>query len=203
MRPVDAALLDGPAPDVAPGLLGRILRHGSTSGRITEVEAYTPDDPASHSFRGRTGRNGAMFGPPGRLYVYLIYGVHHCANVVVGPEGHGAAVLIRAIEPVAGEEVMRRRRRGRSPVAVGPGRLCQALDIDRRHDDTDLLAGGPIELLDDGAGPPAEIRNGVRIGLSVGADTPWRWWVDRTPSVRSSAGRGPLTPRSGHGTSGF
>lgn len=178
MWPLDPAILDGSAPDVAPRLLGRILRHGATSGRITEVEAYAPDDPASHSFRGRTARNGAMFGPPGRLYVYLIYGVHHCANVVVGAEGYAGAVLIRAIEPVTGEEAMRRRRGGRSPLAVGPGRACQALDIDRRHDDTDLLGGGPVELLDDGSGAPGEIRRGVRIGLSVATETPWRWWVD-------------------------
>ncbi len=179
MRPVAASLLAGAAPEVAPLLLGRILRHGSTAGRITEVEAYTPDDPASHSSRGRTDRNAAMFGPPGRLYVYLIYGVHHCANVVVGHEGIGAAVLIRALEPIAGVEEMLARRAGRSPIAVGPGRVCQALGIDRRHDDTDLLGAGPVELLDDGAGPAADVRNGVRIGLSVGTDTPWRWWTGR------------------------
>lgn len=176
-RPVPASLLDDEAPAVAPLLLGKILRHDGVSGRITEVEAYTPDDPASHSFRGATARNAAMFGPPGTLYVYLVYGMHHCANVATGPVGHGAAVLIRSLDPLTGIGTMRRRRRGREPLASGPGRLCQALGIDRRYDGTSLVDDGPIELLDDGTPPPGRPLVGPRVGLTVAVDTPWRWRV--------------------------
>ena len=183
MRPVDIEHRStGAAPDVAPTPdRSSILRHGATAGRITEVEAYTPDDPASHSFRGRTARNARRCTAAAGTAV-RVPDLRRCTTVPTSSSVrpvHGAAVLIRALQPIAGEEEMLARRGGRSPLAIGPGRACQALDIDRRHDDTDLLGGGPIELLeDDGADQSATVRNGVRIGLSVGTETPWRWWVD-------------------------
>lgn len=166
------------APVAAPRLLNKLLVLGDCIGRIVEVEAYTPDDPASHSFGGPTARNAVMFGPAGRLYVYLIYGIHHCANVVTGPEGSGQAVLIRAVEPLEGTAKMLTRR-GREPLADGPGKLCQALGIDRRHDGVDLLAGGDLRLDDDGVAPPARPLVGPRVGITKASNTPWRWRIRR------------------------
>lgn len=149
-----------------------------SSGRIVETEAYTADDPASHSFRGQTARNAVMFGPAGRLYVYLSHGIHACANVVTGAEGDGAAVLIRAIEPIDGVELMRARRGEGRPLADGPGKLCQALGIRVSDDGLDLTdSGSPIQILDDGTPPPEEPLVGPRIGLTRAVDTPWRWRV--------------------------
>ena len=148
-----------------------------TSGRIVETEAYTGDDPASHSYRGRTARNSVMFGPAGRLYVYLSYGIHHCANVVTGSVDDGQAVLIRAIVPVDGIDTMLRRR-GRTPLADGPGKLCRALGIDLDDNGIDLGVAGPIRIFDDGTQPPADPVVGPRIGISTGRERPWRF---RTP----------------------
>jgi DNA-3-methyladenine glycosylase len=146
------------------------------AGRIVETEAYTGDDPASHSFRGPTARNAVMFGPAGRLYVYLSHGVHACANVVTGADGEGAAVLIRAIEPVEGIAVMRARRGEGRSLADGPGKLCQALGIRLADDGTDLATlGSPILIVDDGTPPPGDPLIGPRIGISKAVDTPWRW----------------------------
>jgi DNA-3-methyladenine glycosylase len=173
-----ASWFERDAPTVAGDLLGKVLivdREGVlTSGRIVETEAYTADDPASHSFRGRTPRNEVMFGPPGRLYVYLSYGIHHCANVVTGADGDGQAVLLRAVEPLAGADVMLRRR-GRMPLADGPGKLCQAFGIDIADDGADLCAGGAMQLLDDGRLPLTRPIVGPRIGISKAVDVPWRW----------------------------
>ncbi len=164
---------------VATELLGKLLvvdRDGErSSGRIVETEAYTSDDPASHSFRGRTPRNSVMFGPAGHLYVYRSYGIHWCANVVTGPAGDGQAVLIRAIEPVEGAEIMLRRR-GRLPLADGPGKLCAALGLTGGDDGADLVAAdSPIRIVDDGTPPPADPLVGPRIGIGKGVDTPWRF----------------------------
>lgn len=178
MRGVGRGDLAGEAPDVAPWLLNKLLVHGTCVGRITEVEAYREDDPASHSFRGRTRRNAVMFGPPGFLYVYFTYGMHHCANVVTGPDGVGAAVLLRAVEPIAGIDVMRGRRGGRPALSDGPAKLCQAFAIDGAYDGHDLLAGGGPGLFDDGTPPPSKPRIGPRIGISKAVEVPWRW---RTP----------------------
>jgi len=115
-----------------------------------------------------------MFGPPGRLYVYLSYGIHRCANVVTGAEGDGQAVLIRAIEPLAGVEVMLLRR-GRTPLANGPGKLCQALGIGLGDNGAVLCGPGPIRLLDDGTEPPSEPIVGPRVGITKAVDTPWRF----------------------------
>jgi DNA-3-methyladenine glycosylase len=165
---------------VAPDLLGKVLRVELdgvfSSGRIVETEAYTADDPASHSFRGRTARNAVMFGPAGRLYVYLSHGIHACANVVTGAEGEGAAVLIRAIEPIEGVAAMRARRGEGRPLADGPGKLCQALGIRLCDDGIDLATpGSPIQIVDDGTAPPDDPLIGPRVGISKGVDTPWRW----------------------------
>jgi len=131
MKRVSRRWLAGDAPDIAPGLLGKLLVVGECVGRISEVEAYTGDDPASHSYRGRTARNEVMFGPAGHLYVYFTYGMHFCCNVVTGKVGESQAVLLRAVVPVAGIETMIRRRGRDRNIADGPGKLCQAFGIDR------------------------------------------------------------------------
>jgi DNA-3-methyladenine glycosylase len=178
--PVERSLLAADAPEVAPHLLGKVLRAGACSGRIIEVEAYTADDLASHSHRGPTDRNASMFGPAGTLYVYLSYGIHHCANVVTGAVGDGQAVLVRAVAPLTGLVEMRRRRGAVAErrLVDGPGKLCQAFGIDRRHDGLDLCAlGNHIALLDDGTPPPDDPVIGPRVGIRLAADVPWRWRV--------------------------
>ena len=143
-------------------------------GVVVETEAYAPDDPASHAYRGRTTRNAAMFGPPGRLYVYRSYGIHWCANVVCADEGTGAAVLLRALEPVRGIEQMRARR-GVDELALlcaGPGRLCQALGIGAGHDGLPLDRS-PFEL-QLGTSTP-EIVAGPRVGITRATELPWRY----------------------------
>jgi DNA-3-methyladenine glycosylase len=169
--------------DIAPRLLGAVLRHGEVAVRLTEVEAYDgPDDPGSHSFNGRTDRNAVMFGPPGRLYVYFTYGMHYCCNLVVGPEGVPSAVLLRAGEVVEGRELARNRRGSADrDLARGPARLCQALGIDLRHNGTDLSAGDRTLRLDDSYTGP--VRTGPRVGLRRAADRPWRFWADGDPTV--------------------
>jgi DNA-3-methyladenine glycosylase len=175
VRRVTRRLLAGDAPDVAPLLLNKLLVHGECIGRIIEVEAYREDDPASHTFRGRTPRNAVMFGPAGHLYVYFTYGMHFCANIVTGPEGVGAAVLLRAVEPVAGVDLMSARRGGRRQLADGPAKLCQAFGIGRDHDGIDLLTGDGVGLYDDGVPPPTDPRVGPRVGITRAVDVPWRW----------------------------
>ena len=171
--------LTGPVDQVAQSLLGATLRHGEVAVRLTEVEAYDgPTDPASHAHRGRTARNAIMFGPPGHLYVYFSYGTHWAANVICGPEGHAAGVLLRAGEIVDGVEVARTRR-GRArdrDLARGPGRLCAALRLSAEQKGCYLLGDGPVRLE-----PPVEhpetIMSGPRVGVSLEADRPWRFWI--------------------------
>lgn len=177
MRPVGRRLLAGDAPEVAPQLLNKLLVHRGCVGRITEVEAYRQDDPASHSFRGSTPRTEVMFGAAGHLYVYFTYGMHYCANVVTGAEGQGAAVLLRAVEPLEGIERMLERRQGRRQIADGPAKLCQAFAIGPEHNGVDLCDGGAVQLLDDGVPPPDAPLVGPRIGISKAVDVPWRWRV--------------------------
>jgi DNA-3-methyladenine glycosylase len=174
--------------ELAPLLLHKVLVHGECAGRIVEVEAYREDDEASHSYRGRTARNGTMFGPPGLLYVYFSYGMHWCANVVCGAEGTGAAVLLRALEPLAGIERMRERRpaaRTERDLCSGPGKLTRALGLERSHDGWDLARGagdGPF-LLDDGTPPPARPGRGPRIGITKATEKPWRFFAEGSPFV--------------------
>jgi DNA-3-methyladenine glycosylase len=190
-----------PATIVAPELLGRILVRALPTGerlqaRIVETEAYEQDDPASHAFRGMTARNGVMFGPAGHLYVYFTYGMHHCMNVVTGREGEGAAVLLRAAQPIDGLEVMGRAR-GTDRIrdlCRGPARLAQALGVDRSLDGSDLVAGDDV-WIEGGSGPGGlEVRSGTRIGIRAGVDTPWRFWLDE-PWVSASR-RVPASSRS-------
>jgi len=181
-----------PAPEVAPNLLGQILVREldgrRLAGRIVEVEAYLgPEDAASHAFRGPTPRNRSMFGPPGRAYVYLIYGMHHCLNIVTGPEGEGQAVLIRALEPLEGVDVMRARR-GPVPdrqLTNGPGKLCQALAIDRRLDGHDLCLGETL-WLEPGPPPEEAICAGPRVGVrgdALALHRAWRFYLKGHPYV--------------------
>ncbi len=167
-----------PADLAAPQLLGWQLRSivGGVLTEVTlvEVEAYSPDDPASHAFKGIRPRNAAMFGPPGTLYVYRSYGIHWCANIVVGDEGTGAAVLVRAGRAVAGVDHMVNRRGRESDLVNGPGKLTQALAIDLSHNGIDLLsADSPIRLTP--GEEPATIRATPRIGISKAIERPWRF----------------------------
>ncbi len=165
-----------------------LLVHGSRSGRIVEVEAYAGrEDPGSHAFRGPTPRTEVMFGPPGRLYVYFSYGMHWCANVVCGPDGTAGAVLLRAIAPVTGVEAMRaarpKARRDRD-LTSGPARLTQALGLDGSFGGADLVtADHGVWLADDGHRADVEPDQSTRIGLSSGADLPWRWYRSGDPYV--------------------
>lgn len=165
---------------VAPELLGKVLVRDGLAARIVEVEAYCgAEDPGSHAFRGMTKRNATMFGPAGHLYVYFTYGMHWCANAVCGDEGEGVAVLLRAAEPLEGLDAMWARRakakRDRDLLA-GPARLCQAFDLTGVEDGCDLVgASHGVTVVDDGTPPPPSPLVGPRIGLSAGADLPWRW----------------------------
>lgn len=163
--------------EVAPDLLNKVLHAGDVSGRIVEVEAYRADDPASHAFRGRTARNASMFAAGGTLYVYLSYGIHHCANVVTGFVGDGQAVLIRSVEVLSGHAAVAARRPGRAghEWANGPGKVCAALAIDRTHDGTDLCRDSWLWIGDDGTSPPDQPLTTPRIGISVAVEVPWRF----------------------------
>jgi DNA-3-methyladenine glycosylase len=178
---------------VAPDLLNKVLVAGDRAARIVEVEAYAGgEDPASHAFRGPTLRNATMFGPPGGLYVYFIYGMHWCANAVCGPDGTASAVLLRAGAPLAGLDAMRAARpaaRRDRDLARGPARLCQALGIVGDDDGADLVDGGRgLVIVDDGTGPPRRPGRGGRVGLTVAVEHPWRWWVRGDPNVSGRAG---------------
>ncbi|MXV99803.1 MAG: DNA-3-methyladenine glycosylase [Holophagales bacterium] len=188
--------------DVAPRLLNKVLVRGSRAARIVEVEAYEgATDPSSHGYRGMTDRNRTMFGPPGHLYVYFTYGMHHCANVVCGEDGVCSAVLLRAAAPLDGAGAMRRarnaasRRRSTEPFRLidlcsGPARLCQAFGLDRRDDGADLVSSSthprnrlPIVIVDDGMPPPGSPGRSGRIGVSRAPNRPWRFYVAGEPNV--------------------
>jgi DNA-3-methyladenine glycosylase len=186
------AFYDRPVVEVARALLGCVVRHGDTAGVIVETEAYHESEPACHAFVGLTARTAPLFGPPGRAYVYRSYGIHALLNAVTGPEGEGAAVLFRALEPLEGLEHMRLRR-GLDRVedlCSGPGKLTQALGITLEHNTTDLAAG-PIAIE---APPPGwdaiEVVVGTRIGITKAAELPWRFCVAGSRSVSRPWPRG-------------
>ena len=194
--PLDRAFYLGDPRSVAVALLNKVLVCRSRSGRIVEVEAYLGSiDPGSHAYRGPTPRNGVMFGPPGRMYVYRSYGMHWCANAVCRPEGVGEAVLLRALAPVSGVAEMRlARSRGQlHPLADrdlcrGPGRLCQALAVTGASNGADLVTGDlGVWIGDDGMAPPAAPGVSRRIGLTKGAEHPWRYFVVGDRHVSGSA----------------
>jgi DNA-3-methyladenine glycosylase len=163
-----------PSHEVARLLIGITLLVDGVGGRIVETEAYDREDPASHSFSGPTPRNASMFGPPARTYVYRSYGIHWCLNFVCRENGHGAGVLIRALEPGAGIEQMQQRRGLENPrlLCSGPGRLCQALGVTRGHNGM-RLDKPPFELLP--ASELVDVVSGPRIGISRAVDVPWRF----------------------------
>jgi DNA-3-methyladenine glycosylase len=162
------------SPSVARQLIGVTVLVAGVGGRIVETEAYDREDPASHAYSGPTERNEAMFGPPAHAYVYRSYGIHWCLNFVCREEGHGAGVLIRALEPVAGIDVMRERRHTDNDwlLCSGPGKLCQALGVTRALNGRPL-SSFPFELA---AAPPGiEVVSGPRIGISKAVEVPWRF----------------------------
>lgn len=177
--------------EVARDLLGCTLVHesaeGATAGVIVETEAYRPDDPACHAYENRgTLRNRSIFGPPGTAYVYLSYGIHSLLNLVCEPPGVGSAVLVRALRPVEGLDLMRSRR-GRDDLCAGPGKLAQALGLDLSYDGHDM-SRAPLYVVpaDEDVG---EIISTTRIGISRGKELPWRFLVDEDPNISVKPGR--------------
>jgi DNA-3-methyladenine glycosylase len=192
---------DRPSTTVAPALIGRHLVRRFPDGsearvRIVETEAYRSDDPASHSFRGPTARNRTMFGPAGHLYVYLIYGLHHCLNVVTGGPEPASAVLLRAAEPLENVPLLAANRGVTDVRALcrGPGRLAQALSVDRSLDGIDLLTSDVLWIEPGQPVPRPRLVVTPRVGISVATDRPWRWlesgsnWTT-TLTPRPAAGR--------------
>jgi DNA-3-methyladenine glycosylase len=171
--------------DVARDLIGCVVRHGETAGRIVETESYHMDEPASHAYVGITERTRTLFGPPGHAYVYFSYGIHSLLNAVCEAEGIGAAVLIRALEPVDGLDEMRRRRglQRATDLCSGPGKLTQALDVGLSLNGSSL-ADGPIVVLgrEPGEREPRVVV-GERIGITKAADLPWRFCDADSPHV--------------------
>ena len=180
--------LEATAVETAPRLLGchlvRTVEGQQVTGRIVEVEAYDQTDAASHSYRGQTPRTDVMFGPPGHLYVYFTYGMHYCCNVVVGPRGHGAAVLIRAIEPLSGKRYMAQQRGDRPSreLTNGPAKLCQALMINRDLNGHDLNRE-PLRLERSTLKDNEQIVQTTRIGISRAQNVPWRFYIRDNPWV--------------------
>ena len=192
LRRVRRGELTGSPAEVAPRLLNTLLVVEDRVARIVEVEAYWGAvDPASHAHRGPTPRNAAMFGPAGSLYVYRSYGLHWCANLVLCAPGEAGAVLVRAVEPVAGIESMQSLRgpvRREVELTNGPGKLCAALGITGKHDGVDLLdPASPVRWCRDAMPPPASPLVTTRIGISKAVDLPWRFAVAGNPWV--STGR--------------
>lgn len=178
--------------DLAYLLLGSVIECTGTSGTVTarlvEVEAYRgQEDPASHSYRGRTARNQVMWGPAGHLYVYFVYGMHFCANVVGSEDGTAGAVLLRAGEVTSGVELARARRKAArrdEELGQGPARLTTALGIGPEHNGADLLdPASEVRLLTGDEVPRSAVRSGPRVGVAAAMDHPWRFWVERSASV--------------------
>jgi DNA-3-methyladenine glycosylase len=178
-----------PAVEVARDCLGKILVHGSTAGRIVETEAYLGiDDRAAHAWRGVTNRTRVLFGPPGHAYVYFIYGMYECLNFVAEEEGKAGCVLIRALEPLAGFNVMYRRRpaaKRLEDLASGPGKLTLALGITRKQNSADLTRS-PLHVRQPRIEPPLDVTVTPRIGIAHCADWPLRFFVSASPFVSRS-----------------
>jgi len=185
---------------VARALLGQRLvrawRGQRLAGRIVEVEAYVgQEDEACHASCGRTTRNAVMFGPPGHAYVYFVYGMHHCFNVVTEPDGFAAAVLVRALEPLEGIEAMAANRKGRRGVELtnGPAKLCYALDVDRSLNGADLVLGQQIWLERGQAVDGTLVETGPRVGVrgdERARTVPWRLWIRNCPYVSQARSPG-------------
>ncbi|MFN8015774.1 MAG: DNA-3-methyladenine glycosylase [Acidimicrobiia bacterium] len=177
-----------PAPDAAKRLLGAILERKIGNQivrvRIVETEAYDQNDPASHTYKGQTMRNQIMFDQAGFLYVYFIYGMHYCCNVVTGPNGHGEAALIRAVEPISGIEIMKKNRQGHSGITLtnGPSKLCSALQIDKKLN-AHYLNSYPLKLLLQEPLSKNKISSTSRIGIKQAIDVPWRFYIKDNPYV--------------------
>jgi DNA-3-methyladenine glycosylase len=185
---LDVGFYDRPVLEVARDLIGCTVAHGETSGVIVEAEAYHHSEPACHAYVGVTPRTATLFGPPGRAYVYRSYGIHACLNAVCEPEGVGAAVLIRALEPLTGIELMRKRRAvGRDEeLCSGPGKLTEALGIALDLNGTSILGDGPIAFGPPPADRPApEVLAGTRIGITKAAELPWRFCAADSRHVSS------------------
>lgn len=186
--PLGREFFERPPRAVAAELIGCTLLHRGVGGVIVETEAYERDDPACHAFGGPTARNAPLFGPPGMAYVYLCYGVHSMFNLVAEPEGTAAAVLIRALEPTRGIDAMRRRRgvADARSLCSGPGKICQALEIELGQTGADALAE-PFELL---AAEPGgrEVLAGPRVGLTKAVDYPWRYCLEGSGFLSRPAG---------------
>ncbi|HEY7022412.1 MAG TPA: DNA-3-methyladenine glycosylase [Ktedonobacterales bacterium] len=184
LSPLPHAFYARASVEVARDLLGKTLwrrtEAGLTAGIIVETEAYDgANDPASHAWRGRTQRNAVMFGPPGHAYVYFTYGMHYCMNTVTGPVGQASGVLLRAIQPIVGLDIMRDRRGVTIPdrdLARGPGRLCQALGITTADNATDL-AGDALWISETADAPDLLIATTPRVGITRAAERPWRFVV--------------------------
>jgi DNA-3-methyladenine glycosylase len=170
-----------PATEVARDLLGKVIVHGSTAGLIVEVEAYLGiDDLAAHAAAGITGRTRVLFGPPGRAYVYLIYGVHECLNLVAEPDGVAGCVLIRALEPLCGVEQMKQRRgaaRRRRDLCSGPGKLTAAMGITLALNGVRVTSGGALAVWEWTDSPEVEIATSTRIGITKCMDWPLRFYA--------------------------
>jgi DNA-3-methyladenine glycosylase len=207
MGQLEQEFYERPVLEVARELIGCTIRHGPTSGMIVETEAYHDSEPASHAFVGLTARTSTLFGEPGRAYVYRSYGIHALLNAVCEPEGVGAAVLIRALAPRSGLELMRARRiagaggrrpAGRTPgeheLCSGPGKLAQALGVELELNGSSLVTG-PLRVHGrTRKWGRAEILAGPRIGITKAVELPWRFWAAGDPNVSSP--RGPASPRT-------
>lgn len=190
MRAVPRSFYKRDPRDVAPELLNKVLvRDDGRAGRIVEVEAYLGSiDPATHTYRGKTARNATMFGPPGHLYVYFTYGMHWCCNPVCGDVDEGVAVLLRALAPIDGLDAMFEARgpkiRRPRDLCSGPAKLTQAFGITGADDGADLVAGDRgVRIVDDGTPPPTDPVVTTRVGIRVGVEHPWRYYVPADPHV--------------------
>ncbi|MDA8333505.1 MAG: DNA-3-methyladenine glycosylase [Peptococcaceae bacterium] len=194
--PLPAAFYARPTVEAARDLLGAVLWHegaqGPVAGRIVETEAYLADDPACHASRGVTERNRVMFGEPGRAYVYFIYGMYYCFNVVTAAPGVGEAVLVRALEPVAGTAIMSGRRGGRpaGELCRGPARLVQALGLGRSDNGRDLTRGSLV-VLPGWREAEEKVAVSPRVGISVATDLDLRFYLAGNPFVSRPPGKKP------------